>query len=119
MRVSFHIESHLDNVDGSVYLFLENGKTLYLEKPWARDASGADVSTHCEVDGDYLRQIIESPEDVRYPPVADPAWSYTMDYGVPLQLREWRRRFFTDASTAISPYPGRQEIFPLQEGTYP
>ncbi|WP_146088090.1 hypothetical protein [Rathayibacter sp. AY1B5] len=119
MRVSFHIESHLDNVDGSVYLFLENGKTLYVEKPWARDASGADVSTHFEVDGDYLRQIIESPEDVRYPLVADPAWSHTMDYGIGSTTPGVAQKVLHGCFNCYFPVPGAPRDFPAAGGDSP
>ncbi len=40
---------------------------------WAKDANGADVPTHFEIDGGVLTQVVEHESSVAYPVVADPA----------------------------------------------
>lgn len=40
---------------------------------WAKDANGADVPTHFEIDGGVLTQVVEHDGSVAYPVVADPA----------------------------------------------
>lgn len=44
-----------------------------IEPAWALDANGNDVSTHYEIDGDTLIQVVEHQEGDAYPIVADPA----------------------------------------------
>lgn len=39
---------------------------------WAKDARGAEVATHYEVDGTTLTQVVEHGERASYPVVADP-----------------------------------------------
>ena len=46
-----------------------------MERPWARDANGAEVPTHYEITGTTLTQIIDHRmEPYAYPIVADPFW---------------------------------------------
>lgn len=55
------------NADGTIALAVAGG--------WAKDAHGADVATHYEVNGSTLTQYVDHTADgVAYPVVADPIW---------------------------------------------
>jgi hypothetical protein len=62
--------------DGSVLASRSDGTAIgRVEKPWARDANGAEVPTHFEIAGATLTQIIDHRSGpYAYPIVADPFW---------------------------------------------
>lgn len=46
-----------------------------IDAPWAVDASGREVPTHYEIDGNTIRQVINhNSNDYAYPITADPKW---------------------------------------------
>lgn len=60
--------------DGSVGFATQAGLVL-IQSPWAFDARGVPVSTHYEVNGSTLTQVVDhTREDVVYPVVADPTF---------------------------------------------
>lgn len=85
--------------DGGVLLLDSDGKYIGGIAPaWAKDASGAEIATHYEIDGTTLTQVVDHRgKDLAYPLVADPwlgnqlishtSWSgntlrvYPTDYG--------------------------------------
>lgn len=67
---------------GTVLQTIEGGSVLVVDSagahlgavapPWARDAAGAEVKTHYEVEGTILRQVVDHVStDVKYPLVAE------------------------------------------------
>ncbi|WP_251151343.1 hypothetical protein [Cellulosimicrobium sp. Marseille-Q4280] len=70
----------VETADGGVALVTEtsdgNFSAAVLEDAWARDASGAEVASHYEIDGDALVQVIEPTSETAYPVVADPKWKW-------------------------------------------
>ncbi|CAN5331708.1 hypothetical protein BH09ACT1_BH09ACT1_27930 [soil metagenome] len=66
--------------DGAVAVFRsgenENNGFALINTPWAVDAVGAAVSTHYEVRGEQLVQVVEPSESTVYPVLADPAWNW-------------------------------------------
>lgn len=59
--------------------FVQDGRegvAVPVDAPWATDASGAPVSTHYEVRGDRLVQIVSPTDATTYPIVADPTWGW-------------------------------------------
>lgn len=62
--------------DGSVLASRADGTAIgRVERPWARDANGAEVPTHYEIAGTTLTQIIDHRSGpYAYPIVADPFW---------------------------------------------
>ncbi|WP_123939432.1 hypothetical protein [Curtobacterium sp. PhB137] len=59
--------------DGS--LVLTDGSGFFigsLKAPWAKDARGADVPTHYEVDADTVTQVVDTSGVDAFPVVADP-----------------------------------------------
>ncbi|MDR6867417.1 hypothetical protein J2Y69_002020 [Microbacterium resistens] len=69
------------NDDGSVAILGTDGSFLAgIHTPWAVDAEGNTVSTHYEVDGTHLTQIVSHDEGFAYPIVADP-WLGAELYG--------------------------------------
>ncbi|WP_431219353.1 hypothetical protein [Leifsonia xyli] len=65
------------NDDGSATLSDQAGVPLVgVAAPWAKDANGANVSTHFEVDGQTLVQVVDFSEETAFPVVADPTASY-------------------------------------------
>lgn len=74
--------------DGSVFIKNPDGTLAGgTAGPWARDASGESVSTHYEVDGSSLTQVVglEAP-GIAFPVVADPTVSCVLLAG------EWKNR---------------------------
>lgn len=72
--------------DGSIWAvgFTEAGEfqAYSVGNAWARDATGAEVSTHYEVRGNELVQVVSPTESTVYPVVADPTWQwYAAAYG--------------------------------------
>lgn len=62
--------------DGSVAVVdpAGDGKLVaYIEKPWAKDASGRSVPTRYEVAGSTLTQHVTATEETQFPVVADPS----------------------------------------------
>ena len=47
-----------------------------VEPAWAFDANGQEVSTHFEIDGNHLTQVVTPAAGVAYPVVADPRLSF-------------------------------------------
>lgn len=66
----------LELVDGGAQVVSADGTVITaVPQAWAKDASGADVPTHFEVDGNNLVQVVShTDEAVAYPVVADPIW---------------------------------------------
>lgn len=62
--------------DGSVAVVNPAGRgnlVARIEKPWAKDATGATVSTRYEVNGDVLTQVVTPTATTQFPVVADPS----------------------------------------------
>lgn len=55
----------------------DNEPMTFIAEPWAKDANGNVVSTHYELNGSTLTQVVEHNLATAYPVVADPkfAWS--------------------------------------------
>lgn len=67
--------------DGSVGVFDSTGEEVgSYATPWAYDADGRAIPTSYEVEGDTLKQHIETSEASKYPIIADPssAWGWTV-----------------------------------------
>ncbi|MCH3975513.1 MAG: DUF2599 domain-containing protein [Bifidobacterium tibiigranuli] len=63
------------NTDGSVTLYKDKAETqilAYVPAPWAKDATGREVSTHYEIQDNSLVQVIQPTRNDTYPIVADP-----------------------------------------------
>lgn len=59
--------------------FVQDGREgafIPVDAAWATDAAGAPVSTHYEVRGDRLVQVVTPNADTVYPIVADPTWGW-------------------------------------------
>ena len=62
------------NEDGSVTIASpDESYQVGIAAPWAKDANGDAVSTHYEVAGDVLTQIVEFDTATAFPVVADPS----------------------------------------------
>ncbi|MDJ0378630.1 hypothetical protein [Cryobacterium sp. PH31-L1] len=61
---------------GAIVFDVDHEVTAYIAPAWARDASGATVPTHYEVDGNALIQVIAPSIDSLYPIVADPQFAW-------------------------------------------
>ncbi|MDF2918673.1 MAG: hypothetical protein K0S70_2890 [Microbacterium sp.] len=75
------------------YRFDEAGSMdlFRIHDAWARDATGAEVSTHFEIDGGNLIQVVNATSDTVYPVVADPTWEwYSAAYGAGFNKAETR-----------------------------
>ncbi len=60
--------------DGSVAVVGSDGIVIGLfAAPWAKDATGAAVPTHYEIEGTALTQVVQHGS-AAYPVVADPFW---------------------------------------------
>jgi hypothetical protein len=75
--------------NGAVLLELqgEEGASLTvgsIEVPWAKDANGASIPTHFELNGDVLTQIVDH-QGAAYPVSADPK----LTYGAGVYLNLW------------------------------
>ncbi len=76
-----------------VYRFNDAGSVdlFRIHDAWARDARGAEVDTHFEIDGNKLIQVVDAPSDAAYPLVADPTWEwYSAAYGAGFNKAETR-----------------------------
>lgn len=64
--------------EGGALVLDKRGKFIaFAAKPWAKDATGADVPTRFVVSGSHLTQIVNhNVSGVAYPVVADPAFSW-------------------------------------------
>lgn len=54
----------------------ESMQVAIIEAPWAVDANGAELAAHYVVDGDTIKQVVETDEDTTYPPTADPSMAW-------------------------------------------
>lgn len=65
---------YLEQLDGGMIVIrdTDGGFQGGVLPAWAKDADGADVPTHFEVDGGVLTQVVEHDASVSYPVVADP-----------------------------------------------
>ena len=100
--------------DGQIALDFENGTSIAVDEPWAYDANQQPLETSYVIDGNTLRQIVETNAETEWPVVADPNWSYTLSYGL----------YKKDTPTAVAkrlkasngfksfPVPGRPANFP-------
>ena len=82
--------------DGSLWVvgFAEGGEfeAFSVGEAWARDAHGATVATHYEVEGQNIIQVVTPEEDAAYPIVADPTWQwYSAAYGAGFSKSETRK----------------------------
>ncbi|QDW62856.1 hypothetical protein [Oerskovia sp. KBS0722] len=75
----------LPQEDGALVVLGADGRGVgILEAPWAFDADGREVPTRYVLEGDVLTQVVSHHgKGYTYPIVADPAWSYTLDYASP------------------------------------
>jgi hypothetical protein len=55
-----------------------NDPVTFVAEPWAKDANGAHVATHFELNGTTLTQVVEHNAATSYPVVADPAFVWEM-----------------------------------------
>lgn len=64
--------------DGSAYIATENGSVItgVVSSPWAKDARGKPVSTHYEIAGNTLTQVVDFTRNTAFPVVADPSISF-------------------------------------------
>lgn len=58
--------------DGSVSMVRGDGLVGFIRAPWAKDASGAAVTTRYQVEGSRLVQVLEPTASTVFPVVADP-----------------------------------------------
>lgn len=65
---------HLEQLEGGMIVIrdADGGFQGGVLPAWAKDADGADVPTHFEVDGGVLTQVVEHDASTSYPVVADP-----------------------------------------------
>lgn len=69
--------ARLELVNGQPFVWAADGSMIGGFFPaWAKDATGQDVTTHYEVNGNTLTQVVEHHglSNVQYPIVADPAY---------------------------------------------
>lgn len=74
--------AHLELQDGIVSV-IDDVSTEVLgtfAAPWAKDASGQDVPTRYELNGNTLTQIVDHNSSVAYPVVADPVYTTSTIY---------------------------------------
>lgn len=83
--------------DGSVLYFDAAGKYLAgVVAPWAKDATGRDLPTHFELNGEVLTQYVDhSDPNVTYPVVADPWLGIDLFGGVTYNKYGWFRGYGT------------------------
>ena len=63
--------------DGSVDVVGTDGATIgSFDRPWAKDANGADIATWFDVQGDTLIQTVDAGDAAVYPIVADPHYTW-------------------------------------------
>lgn len=73
LRVPANATVNLDPANGAVQITDAVGNFLAGVAPaWAKDANGADIATHYELEGMTLTQVVEHAEGSAYPIVADP-----------------------------------------------
>lgn len=68
--------------DGQIALDFENGTSIAVDKPWAYDAAKNPLKTSYVIEGNTLRQVVETSPSTQWPILADPNWSYTLSYGL-------------------------------------
>lgn len=61
--------------EGQIALDFENGTSIAVDKPWAYDSNNKALKTQYTIEGDTLRQVVETNADTKWPIVADPNWS--------------------------------------------
>lgn len=94
------------------YVYLEDSTAIYLRAPWARDASGRELDSHYELEGNLIRQVVDAPNDVVFPVVADPAWDYTFDYGIGSRTPASVQATLHSCFNCKFPVPGAPAAFP-------
>lgn len=67
---------------GTLLATLSSGTQIAIAQPWARDASGKTLQTSYTVSGDTITQQVSVTTDTVYPVVADPAWTYVLNYAI-------------------------------------
>lgn len=59
--------------DEAYFIVNADGESAaFIEAPWAKDANGASVPTHYELDGTTLTQVVDFSTTTAFPVVADP-----------------------------------------------
>jgi hypothetical protein len=96
----------VEAADGSMWVvgFTEAGEyqAFSVGTAWARDANGSEVSTHYEIRGNEIVQIVTPSDDTAYPIVADPTWQwYSAAYGAGFSKSETRAMASAGSSTGF------------------
>ncbi len=69
--------------DGGVRVIVGDAEIGSFEQPWAFDATGRELRTRYEIDGNTLVQITTFDNDVQFPVTADPRYNgYFADCGI-------------------------------------
>jgi len=63
----------------ATYVDTEDQAVAVLGKAWAVDANGAQLTTHYEVEGAVVRQVVDVNTGTAFPVTADPWWSWLVD----------------------------------------
>lgn len=82
---TFDVPDGTEFVETEAGFSLQSGEQLFgnIQKPWAYDASGQSVPTWFEWKGGVLTQHLDlASKSLKYPVVADPAWTYTYKFAV-------------------------------------
>lgn len=92
--------------DGTVSLNSDRFPQGAFEKPWAKDANGADVPTHFEIQGSRLVQVVDFDSNTAFPVVADPKFNWGIVSGhVYLNKEETRKAAAAAAGGGLAALP--------------
>lgn len=69
--------AEIEAIEPAGTIVIEEVRSLgEIAAPWAVDANGQPLDTHYVLDGEVLRQVIETDETTSYPVVADPSFGW-------------------------------------------
>lgn len=95
-----------DKKSGAVLVYSDSEPYTLINSPWAKDATGKDLSTYYEISGNQVTQIVVPDADTSYPIVSDPRVNWGIVSGHIYFSKEETRRMAAGAAAvaAISPF---------------
>lgn len=99
---------------------LGTGQAIQLEAPWAVDANGDTLATTYAVEGNFVVQNVAVSAATAYPIVADPNWTYLMEFTInrslPFIMERMTNRFgyFFGVPGAPATLPAINQYVPLR-----
>lgn len=88
--------------------------------PWAKDANGKDLPTAYSLSGDTLTQTVNlDAQDIAYPVLADPAWTYVHHALIPSKNPSQIRSKLLNCFNCYFPVEGAPRNFPSEGQSLP